>query len=107
MTNPVEWQVAGFAGEFVYSLFTPGTAMKKAQSRKLCDCVENSLKQYFKDLNGKETSGVYQMVLTEMEKPLLAVVMKYAEKNQSKASRVLGINRNTLRKKLDLHGLND
>ena len=81
--------------------------MKKKRSGKLCDCVENSLKQYFKDLNGEEARGVYQMVLTEMEKPLLEVVMKYTDKNQSKASRVLGINRSTLRKKLDLHGLND
>ncbi len=81
--------------------------MKKARNRKLCDCVESSLKQYFKDLNGEDASGVYQMVLTEMEKPLLEVVMKYAGKNQSKASRVLGINRNTLRKKLDQYGLND
>ncbi len=65
------------------------------------------MKQYFKDLNGEDASGVYQMVLSEMEKPLLEVVMQYADKNQSKASRVLGINRNTLRKKLDLHGLTD
>lgn len=81
--------------------------MKKVRSGKLCDCVENSLKQYFKDLDGEGARGVYQMVLTEMEKPLLKVVMKYADKNQSKASRVLGINRNTLRKKLDQHGLSD
>ena len=81
--------------------------MKKVRRRKLCDCVENSLTQYFKDLNGEEARGVYQMVLTEMEKPLLEAVMKHADKNQSKAARVLGINRNTLRKKLDLHGLGD
>ena len=81
--------------------------MKKVRSRKLCDCVKNSVERYFKDLNGEEASGVYQMVLTEMEKPMLEVVMKYSNRNQSKASRLLGINRNTLRKKLDLYGLND
>ncbi len=81
--------------------------MKKARSGKLCDCVAKSVERYLADLNGEEASGVYQMVLGEMEKPLLEVVMKYAERNQSKASRVLGINRNTLRKKLDQHGLND
>ena len=73
----------------------------------MCDCVEVSLRQYFMDLNGAEARGVYQMVLDEMEKPLLEVVMKYAGENQSKASRVLGINRNTLRKKLDRHGLSE
>lgn len=81
--------------------------MKKVRSRKLCDCVQKSVERYFKDLNGEEASGVYQMVLAEMEKPLLEVVMKYTDSNQSKASRLLGINRNTLRKKLDLYGLTD
>ena len=83
--------------------------MKKTRNGngKLCDCVEVSLRQYFMDLNGAEARGVYQMVLDEMEKPLLEVVMKYAGENQSKASRVLGINRNTLRKKLDRHGLSE
>ena len=81
--------------------------MKKVRSRKLCDSVRKSVERYFKDLNGEQATGVYQMVLAEMEKPLLEVVMKYTDKNQSKASRLLGINRNTLRKKLDLYGLND
>ena len=81
--------------------------MKKARNGKLCDCVERTMKRYFKDLNGEEASGVYQMVLSEMEKPLFEVVMQHVDKNQSKASRILGINRNTLRKKLDQHGFND
>ena len=80
--------------------------MKKVRSRKLCDCVKKSVERYFKDLNGEEASGIYQMVLNEMEKPLLETVMKHTDQNQSKASRVLGINRNTLRKKLELYGLN-
>jgi len=45
------------------------------------------------------------MVIQEVEKPLLQVVMQFSDQNQSKASRVLGINRNTLRKKLDQYGL--
>lgn len=80
--------------------------MKKKPS-KLCACVEQSVERYFRDLNGEEACGVYQMVLNEIEKPLLEAVMKHAERNQSKASRVLGINRNTLRKKLAQHGLNE
>lgn len=79
--------------------------MKQTPNKKLCECVEKSMQRYFHDLNGEEASGVYQMVLNEIEKPLFEVVMKYADKNQSKAAKVLGINRNTLRKKLQQHGL--
>ena len=67
---------------------------------KLCDCVSQSLTQYFNDLNGEQARGVYQMVLSETERPMLEAVMKHTDKNISEASRVLGINRNTLRKKL-------
>ena len=66
----------------------------------VCQCVRRSLKRYFKDMNGEEPSNVYQMVITEIEKPLLEVVMEQSDSNQTRASRVLGINRNTLRKKL-------
>jgi Fis family transcriptional regulator len=47
------------------------------------------------------------MVLSEMENPLLKVVLQYARGNQSKAAEILGINRSTLRKKLAKYGLND
>ncbi len=81
--------------------------MKKTQNGELRQCVENSVTQYFKDLNGEEPRAVYQMVLNEIEKPLLEVVMKYADKNQSKAAKALGINRSTLRKKLEQHDLTE
>lgn len=60
---------------------------------------------YFRALNGETPCGVYQMVLDEVEKPLLEAVMVYAEHNQTKAARILGINRNTLRRKLEMHKL--
>lgn len=63
-------------------------------------CVKNALERYFNDLNGEKTSGVYQMVLREVEKPLLEIVMRHAQNNQCRAAEILGINRNTLRKKL-------
>ncbi len=63
-------------------------------------CVKNALERYFNDLNGEKTSGVYQMVLAEVEKPLLEIVMRHAQHNQCRAAEILGINRNTLRKKL-------
>ena len=70
-------------------------------------CVRDSLEQYFKDLRGAEPHSLHDMILTAAEKPLLEVVMKHAEGNQSKAAEWLGLNRNTLRKKLLEHKLID
>jgi Fis family transcriptional regulator len=67
------------------------------------DCVRNSLEGYFRDLRGTEPDGMYEMLVHVVEKPLLDVVMARAEGNQSKAAQWLGLNRNTLRKKLVEH----
>ncbi|MGU9958184.1 MAG: DNA-binding transcriptional regulator Fis [Arenicellales bacterium WSBS_2016_MAG_OTU3] len=67
--------------------------------------VSKSIKQYLKDLNGETPGNVYNMVLVEMEKPLLEEVMRHVENNQTHAAALLGINRNTLRKKLKTYGL--
>lgn len=69
------------------------------------ECVRARLEDYFRDLDGATPDGVYQMVLHAVEKPLLAVVMQHAEQNQSRAAQWLGLNRNTLRKKLAAHKL--
>jgi Fis family transcriptional regulator len=69
------------------------------------ECIRASLEQYFKDLRGAEPHSVHAMVLDAVEKPLLEVVMRQAEGNQSKAAQWLGINRNTLRRKLLDHKL--
>ncbi len=69
------------------------------------NCVRDSLEQYFKDLRGAEPHSVYDMVIQVVEKPLLDVVMQRAEGNQSRAAEWLGINRNTLRRKLLDHKL--
>jgi Fis family transcriptional regulator len=68
-------------------------------------CVRDSLEQYFKDLRGAEPHSLHDMILTAAEKPLLEVVMKHADGNQSKAAEWLGVNRNTLRRKLVDHKL--
>ena len=67
------------------------------------DCVNQSLDQYFKDLNGENTTNVYDMVVGLVEKPLLTYIMGISKGNQSKAAEILGLNRNTLRKKLKQH----
>jgi Fis family transcriptional regulator len=69
------------------------------------DCVRNSLKEYLRDLGESEPDGMYNMVVNVVEKPLLEVVMHHADNNQSKAAQWLGLNRNTLRKKLLEHKL--
>ena len=68
-------------------------------------CIRDSLEQYFKDLRGIEPTAMYEMILGVVEKPLLEVVMKQADHNQSRAAEWLGINRNTLRRKLLDHKL--
>ncbi|MDP2247282.1 MAG: helix-turn-helix domain-containing protein [Nitrosomonadales bacterium] len=61
--------------------------------------------EYFKDLDGQPPHAVYDMVLHCMEKPLLEYVLNRAGGNQSKAAEILGLNRNTLRKKLQQHNI--
>ncbi len=69
------------------------------------ECVRTSLEGYFRDLRGTEPDGMYDMMVRVVEKPLLEVVMQHADQNQSRAAQWLGLNRNTLRKKLLEHKL--
>lgn len=71
----------------------------------LSDSVRRSLNRYFRDLEGERPCAIYDMVLASVEKPMLEVVMKQADGNQTVAADILGINRNTLRRKLTEHGL--
>ena len=73
--------------------------------KHLDECVRTSLELYFADLDGTEPGGMYDMLVRAVEKPLLEVVMAQADNNQSKAAQWLGLNRNTLRKKLVEHKL--
>ena len=75
-------------------------------SRKMIDeCVRASVEQYFKDLRGAEPAGLHELFMAAAERPLLDVVLRQAEGNQSKAAEWLGMNRNTLRRKLLEHRL--
>ena len=73
--------------------------------RLIDECVRDSLEGYFRDLRGTEPGGMHDMLVRAVEKPLLEVVMEHADNNQSKAAQWLGLNRNTLRKKLLDHKL--
>jgi Fis family transcriptional regulator len=72
---------------------------------ELAACVRRELEQYFKDLDGEQPAGIYEMVLNCVEKPLLELILDRAGSNQSRAAEWLGINRNTLRKKMQQHGI--
>ena len=78
---------------------TPGN------SKHIEQCVRENLESYFRDLGGESPSGLYDMLVHLVERPLLEVVMQQADNNQSRAAEWLGLNRNTLRKKLLEHKL--
>ena len=73
--------------------------------KQIEECIRVSLDGYFKDLRGTEPDRMYDMMVRVVEKPLLEVVMQQADHNQSRAAEWLGLNRNTLRKKLVEHKL--
>mgnify|MGYP003630299615 CR=1 FL=1 len=71
----------------------------------LRDAVNNAVSTYLSELDGQVSTEVYQMVLAEVEAPLLEQIMRYTRNNQTKASHMLGLNRGTLRKKLKQYHL--
>ncbi|MCC7288765.1 MAG: Fis family transcriptional regulator [Burkholderiaceae bacterium] len=73
--------------------------------RDIEDCVRATLQRYFDDLRGAEPHAVHDMIMRAVERPLLEAVMRQADGNQSRAADWLGINRNTLRRKLSDHRL--
>ena len=73
------------------------------EGKQLGHQVSQSMSKYFEQLDGENATNIYDMVLKEVELPLLEIVMKQCDDNQSKASKILGINRGTLRTKLKEH----
>ena len=78
------------------------TPTNNNSGQSLRDYVETAVSNYFQHLEGQDVTNVYEMVLSEVETPLLEVVMKYTRHNQTRAA---GLNRGTLRKKLKQYGL--
>ena len=75
--------------------------------KNLSDNIDTLLDQYFNDLDGDQPSAIYEMVINTVEKPLLLYIMNKTESNQSKTAKILGLNRNTLRKKLKQYNLDN
>lgn len=67
--------------------------------------VKATVEHYFSQLNGHDASGLHAMVISEVEKPLIEAALEYCGQNQTKASKMLGLSRSTLRKKIDLYKL--
>jgi Fis family transcriptional regulator len=79
--------------------------MTHNEEENMAACIRRMLKRYFKDLDGEKPGQLYEMMLSHVEKPMLEFVLNQAGHNQSRAAEWLGINRNTLRKKLQQYGL--
>lgn len=82
-------------------------SMPEQQEQPLRDCVRNALDNYFSQLEGEPPANLYEMVLEQIELPLLQKVMDFTGKNQSRAAKLLGLSRGTLRKKLKIYDLLD
>lgn len=88
-----------------HSTYSESIALPERRNKPLGSAVHTALMCYFQDLDGHSPDNLYDMVINEVERPLFESVMQHARGNQSKAAKILGINRSTLRKKLEQHGL--
>lgn len=88
---------------FTTTVTTPSQTLAQ---KPLRDSVKQSVAKYLKELNNNDVDNLYELVLAELEAPLLDEVMKYTRGNQTRASILMGINRGTLRKKLKQYGMN-
>lgn len=89
------------------SVPTHGAGLANGGDASVSQCVADALRRYLADLGGVQPTNLYDMVLGRVEKPMLEVVLAHAGGNRCKAAAMLGINRNTLRKKLQQYGLDD
>ena len=76
-----------------------------SRSNDIGDSVRRAIDRYFRDLDGEKPAAIYDMVVSSVERSMLETVMRHANGNQTIAADMLGINRNTLRRKLVEHKL--
>lgn len=85
------------------------TTTKKNIHISKTDCLSENVRvameKYFADLDGHQTSDLYELVISQVEKPLFEVVIQHTRGNMRRASELLGLNRGTLRNRLIKYGL--
>lgn len=79
------------------------SVVRPDKTEPLCDCVRTALRFYFRNLDGHDVNDLYRLVNEEVERPLFESVLEYTGGNQTRAARILGISRSTLRKKIGLY----
>ena len=72
---------------------------------QLYNAVKHSIRRYLYELDGTQPHDMYDLVLKQVEQPLLEAILEHTKGNQSKAAEYLGLNRGTLRKKLRTYNL--
>ena len=82
-------------------------AARAVNGTGLGDSVRDAMERYFEDLNGHDPDDLYDLVLSQVEKPLFEVVMNNTQGNLSRAAQLLGLNRATLRNRLKKYGLDE
>ena len=75
-------------------------SQSQVTNKPLRDSVKQALRNYLSQLDGQDVNDLYELVLAEVEHPMLDMIMQYTRGNH-----MLGINRGTLRKKLKKYGM--
>lgn len=81
------------------------TVLQAKRTEPLSQCVAHALRYYLQRLDGYEVNDLHQMVIGEVERPLIETVLEYTQGNQTQAARLLGVSRSTLRKKMAHYGV--
>ena len=82
---------------------SPDPIPQNEESSVLSSHVRDALRTYFARLDGHGASNLYELVLSEVEQPLIETVLEHCEHNQTKAAQILGLSRSTLRKKMQIY----
>lgn len=96
-TQPRDFPQAETSGGF--------TVAREQQDETLRECVRIALERYLQQMDGHRVKDMYNMVLSEVEPPMLQTVLEYCGGNQTRTAEMLGMSRSTLRKKLAQYGL--